>query len=98
MLSALAAIAEPQQTVIRIVASERPTTIAEIVSIFKRIARRGPRIVTSASRLSGLYTRRVQFRSMAAQPNVNLPAVSLAVGIAQLMLQERVNLARGGSQ
>ncbi len=97
MLSALAGIAESQQAVIRIVASERPTTIAEIVSIFKRIARRGPRIVTSANRLSGLYTRRVQFRSMAVQPNANLPAVSLAVGIAQLMLQERVNLARGGS-
>ncbi|MBU3897498.1 MAG: NAD(P)-dependent oxidoreductase [Gammaproteobacteria bacterium] len=98
MIRALARIGEPQQTVIRIVASERPTTIAEIVSIFKRIARRGPRIVTSASRLSGLYTRRVQFRSMATQASPSPPAMSLAVGIAQLMLQERVNLARGGSQ
>jgi len=80
------------------VASQQPTTIAEIVSIFKRIARRGPRIVTSASRLSGLYTRRVQFRSIATQAIPGLPAMSLAVGIAQLMLQERVNLARGGSQ
>lgn len=97
MVSVLARIAAPRQTVIRIVASERPTTIAEIVSIFKRIARRGPRIVTSASRLSGLYTRRVQFRSMAPQAGANLPAMSLAVGIARLMLQERVNLARGGS-
>lgn len=97
MVSALARISAPQQTVIRIVASQRPTTIAEIVSIFKRIARRGPRIVTSASRLSALYTRRVQFRSMATQEDASLPAVSLAVGIARLMLQERVNLAHGDS-
>ena len=98
MVSALAGIGAPQQTVIRIVASERPTTIAEIVSIFKRIARRGPRIVTSANRLSGLYTRRVQFRSMATQPSTSLRPMSLAVGIARLMLQERGNLARGDSQ
>lgn len=97
MVGALARINAPQQTVIRIVASQQPTTIAEIVSIFKRIARRGPRIVTSASRLSGLYARRVQFRSMVAPEMAILPAVSLPVGIARLMLQERVNLAHGDS-
>lgn len=95
IVGALRQIDAPQQTVIRIVASQQPTTIAEIVSIFKRIARRGPRIVTSASRLSSLYTRRVQFRSMVTPERASSPSVSLPVGIARLMLQERVNLARG---
>ncbi len=36
----------------KIIASEKPATIAERVSTFKRISRRKPRIVTSAIRLS----------------------------------------------
>lgn len=69
----------------RIIASEQPTTIAEIVSIYKRITRRNPRIVTSASKRSALYTRRIQFRSSAS----SMPRTSLAVGIAQVMAAER---------
>ena len=74
---------------IKIIASEHPTTIAEIVSVFKRLARRSPRIVTSASKLSALYTRRVQFRSLALPEQVKIPKKSLQVGIAQLMAAER---------
>lgn len=76
--------------VIKIVASEVPATIAEIVSIFKRVARRTPRIVTSASRLSTLYTRRVQFKSLTASIFQHGPRTSLTVGISQLMSAERV--------
>lgn len=70
---------------VRIIASEQPTTIAEIVSIYKRITRRNPRIVTSASKRSGLYTRRIQFRSSAS----STPRTSLVVGIAKVMAAER---------
>ncbi len=73
----------------KIVASEHPTTIAEIISVFKRITRRAPRVVTSASRLSKLYARRVQFRSIVLPEFGKLPQKSLAVGIAQLMTAER---------
>jgi len=43
----------------KIIASEQPTTIAEIISIFRRIARRAPRIVTEREQLTGIYSRRV---------------------------------------
>lgn len=75
--------------VTKIIASEHPATIAEIVSIFKRVARRKPRIVTSASKLSGLYSRRVQFRSVVLRENRMPPPQQLAIGIAQLMQAER---------
>jgi UDP-glucose 4-epimerase len=73
----------------RIIASEKATTIAEIISIYKRIARRTPRIVTSASKLSSNYSRSIQFRSTAPPVNSEIPRTNLFVGIAQLMAAER---------
>lgn len=80
----------------KIIASEKPTTIAEIISIFKRISRRRPSIVVSASRLSSNYTRRIQFHSMAVPINEPMPRTSLLVGIAQIMAAERSVFARSG--
>lgn len=73
----------------RIIASEQPTTIAEIVSIFKRITRRNPRVVTSASKLSSVYSRRIQFRTKTVSDSTRVPKTSLMVGIAQVMAAER---------
>jgi UDP-glucose 4-epimerase len=78
----------------KIIASEKPTTIAEIISVFKRIARRGPLIVTSASKLTSLYARRVQFRSVVLTDGARPMVTSLAVGIAQLMVAERAAFVR----
>ena len=89
MIAALRETASPQPVVIKIVASERPTTIAEIVSIFKKIARRAPRIVTSANRLSSLYARRVLFRSIITTGVPKTAATPIAIGIAQMMAAER---------
>lgn len=82
----------PQLT--KIVAAEHPTTIAEIVAIFKRLARRQPRIVTSASQRAGLYGRRIQFHSAIPLADHEKPTTSLPVGIAQLLEAERVRFAR----
>ena len=79
---------------IKIIASEKPTTIAEIISVFKRIARRRPRIVSSASKLSSLYTRRIQFFSQTLLIDKNMPTTSLLVGIAQVMAAERAALTQ----
>lgn len=78
----------------RIVASERPTSIAEIVATFRRVARRPPLIATSASRLSALYLRRVQYRStwLLERP---LPHTALPIGVAQVLAAERLAFARG---
>lgn len=78
----------------RLVASETPTTIAEIVATFKRVSRRTPRVVTSVSRNTGLYARRVQFRSIFASGADPLPSTSLIVGIGQLLQNERFNFAQ----
>jgi len=77
----------------KIIASEKPTTIAEIISVFNRIARRAPLIVTSASKMSSLYARRVQFRSVVMTDGASPVTTSLAVGIAQLMMAERTAFA-----
>jgi len=79
--------------VVKIVASGRPVTIAEIISIFKRITRKSPRITTSASKASSLYLRRVQFHSIIANQQRTPKIRSLAVGIAQLFWAERFSHA-----
>lgn len=95
IISALTFIKVNSCAVIKIIASERPTTIAEIVSVFSRLARRAPRIVTSASKLSALYSRRVQFRSVALPECAKRSRKSLLVGIAQLLTDERASFALG---
>ena len=79
----------------KIFASESPVTIAEIVSIFGRLARRAPRVIRSATRLSSLYSRRVQFRSVVTSSFQRAPGKRLPVGIAQVMMAERLAFMRG---
>ena len=94
IVMALRAIQERSRVVTKIIASEHPTTIAEIISLFKRIKRRAPRIITSANRLSQLYPRCVRFRSIVICESAALPKTSLPVGIAQLMAAEQATFAR----
>ena len=95
MVRALRAQPLTSRFLVKIVASERPTTIAEIVSTFKRIVRRAPRIVTSASRMTSLYSRRVQFRSVVLPATGAVASTSLAIGISQLMNAERAAFGQG---
>lgn len=80
----------------KIIASEHPTTIAEIISVYKRIARRRPGIISSASKLSSIYTRRIQFRSITVPIKEQMLKTSLLVGISQVMNAERVAFTRTG--
>ena len=90
MIGALRSTRQTSQVLTKIIASESPTTIAEIVSIFKRLARRTPLVVRSANRLSALYTRRVQYRSLVRSEIARPPGKRLAVGISQLMRAEQL--------
>lgn len=96
MVKVLRSTRELPNFLIKIIASERPATIAEIISIFKRLERRAPLIVTSASKLGRLYTRRVQFRSTVV-PELTVPKKSLLIGVAQMMAAERTAFARAKS-
>ena len=95
MITTLRAMSGRVHILTKIIASERPTTIAEIISIFKKIARRRLRIITSASRLTDLYSRRVQFCSIAFPEVAKTPKKSLIVGITQLMMAEHVAFIQG---
>lgn len=82
------------QVATKIVASEQAVSIAQIVSIFKRVMRQTPRVATSASPASALYTRCIKFKStlpVASQRD----RTSLVVGIAQLIAAERRLFAKG---
>jgi UDP-glucose 4-epimerase len=94
MVFTLRAISEKPRILIKIIASEQPMTIAMIISIFKRITRNAPRIVTSVSPLSALYSRRVHFRSIVLPICARTPKNSLVVGIAQLIMAERAAYVR----
>lgn len=89
IVAALGAINQAPGIDTRIIASEQPTTIAEIISVYKRITRRSPRIVTSASKLSSVYSRRIQFRTKNVTQSTRVPQTSLLVGIARVMAAER---------
>lgn len=75
----------------RLIASGESTTIAEIISIYKRISRRNPRVITSATKLSSVYTPRIQFRVQAPAQNERLFRTSLVIGIARVMAAERAS-------
>jgi len=92
MVSATRGMLDKQVT--KIIAAERPTTVAQIVSIFKRMARRRPRIVTSANQQSKLYKHRIEFRSHVAIGGVDIPLSSLEIGMAQLLEAERERYTR----
>jgi UDP-glucose 4-epimerase len=95
MMATLAAMQGKTRVLTKIIASELPVTIAEIIAIFRKITRRAPRIVTSSSKLSPLYARRVQFQSIVDPASGRPNARSLLVGIDQLMTSERAAFARG---
>lgn len=79
---------------VKIIASERPATVAEIVSTFRRVSRTKPRVVTSISRESGLYSRRIQFRSVTGGDQLRPKCRSLLLGIGELLAHERAAFAR----
>lgn len=93
MINATALASGTGQATIKIIASERPVTIAEIVSIFMRLARRAPRVIRSANRLSTLYSRRVQFTSIVFPNSALTQGKRLPVGIGQLLTRERIAFA-----
>jgi UDP-glucose 4-epimerase len=81
---------------IKIIASEQPASIAEIIYTFKRIARRAPRIVTSVCPDTAFYSRRIQFHSDIGEAG-DRPRTSLLVGISQVLAAERTAYVRGRS-
>lgn len=77
----------------RLVASEQPTAISELLGIFHRLTRRQPLIVTSICGPAHLYKRCVRFRSIALPEFRRLLATPLPLGIAAVLEAERRSMA-----
>ncbi len=74
----------PTQTVVKIFASQRATTLAEIIGIFARIARQHPRIICSAHSDGSRHVRSVRFRSHVWPDSSIKPQRPLPFGIFQV--------------
>ena len=78
---------------IKIVASEEPTTIAKIIGTFTSITKIPPRIVTSASKLSASYPHRMCFKSIVRPAKQK--EQPLLIGISDVLRAERLSLQKG---
>lgn len=80
--------------VIKIIAAERATSIAQLIGIFRRVAGRTPRLVTSTNALSAKYMRCVQFKSAENAGKPHSPDRTLVEGIHQILEEERAKRIR----
>lgn len=83
------------EVIMKIIAAEQPTSIAQLLGVFRRVSRRPVRLVTSVNNLSPLYLRCIRFRSEepAGQPHRN--GRTLHTGIHQVLEAERAAAFRG---
>ena len=82
----------------RLVVSEQPTAVSELLGIFRRLARRQPLIVTSISGPAHLYSRCAHYRSRLQPEFSGLRTTPLPLGIAKVLDAERRALARQGAR
>ena len=89
MIRALDALPDEGGQHLRIIAAGQPTSIAQIVHTFRRIARHPPRISLSSHTLSHLYAKQLNFQSTYAELNTGFIRTSLPIGIARVYEHER---------
>ena len=89
MMVAVASECESGQTIVRILASEDPTSIARIIGTFTSMLKIPPRISTGTNMLSAAYPHRMCFRSLARTARKQ---TSLVQGIARVLQAERIRL------
>lgn len=78
-----------QKVIVKIIASQRSTTIAEIVATFERLAKKSVLVVTSTTQLTKVYSRKIQFRSIVGAEEPKQFGKSLVVGLSQVLAAER---------
>ncbi len=83
------------EVVVKIVAAEQPTSIAQLLGTFRRVSRRPVRLVTSVNNLSPLYLRCIRFRSDEPAGQPHALCRNLHTGIHQILEAERATAFRG---
>lgn len=79
---------------VRLVASERPTSVAEIVSEFKRVAHRPVRVVMGAAGTWPRYPSSVTFKSLFRSTEYPITTSPIRIGIAAMLAAERMNFLK----
>ncbi len=83
------------EVVMKIIAAEQATSIAQLVGVFRRVSRRPVRLVTSLNSLSPLYVRCIRFRSDEPIGRPHAVGCSLHVGAHKVLEAERIAAFRG---
>ena len=83
------------EVVMKIVAAEQPTSIAQLLGVFRRVSRRPVRLVTSVNNLSPMYSRCIRFRSDEPAGQPHGVCRNLHTGIHQILEAERTAAFRG---
>jgi UDP-glucose 4-epimerase len=91
MVKSLRLVDNNKNYIKKIVASERPTTIAEIIGIFKRLHPYAPpRIIKQTVGSTSAYGRALRYKSNQNYKCINFKLTSLEIGISRIIAHELV--------
>jgi len=93
MVNAVTEINLKNGIALKIIASEVSTSIAQILTFYKKIFKRNLRFVTSSTQQSADYSRVISFRSISFQNSFLRLGSSLMVGITNIVASERQAIA-----
>lgn len=97
MLAALESASMTPQVLTKIIAAEQSTSIAEVLAMFRKVARRAPRITIARDALSAHYPVHVRYQSRVAPSWPASRRLPLLLGIAQLLRAETRAYAAGSA-
>lgn len=83
-----------ENVTMKIIASEEPTTVAEIIGLFRKILKTPPKISTATRTETARYPHRMKFRST-VMPHANKKRTSLLLGVSEVLAAEKLAIARG---
>jgi UDP-glucose 4-epimerase len=89
LVEILGAMSDTDPVCTKIVASQRVTTIAEILALFGRVGRQHPRVVTGATALTSKYSARLLFKSVVLPQFAVNHGTALPVCVFRILDSER---------
>jgi UDP-glucose 4-epimerase len=98
LVAAIRAMPHASSPLIKIVAAQQSTTIAEIVATFKRVGHKHPRIITGTTALSAKYSGRAQYRSIVGPEVAATNQLPLHVCVAHILEAERMAYVQPNQQ
>jgi UDP-glucose 4-epimerase len=91
IIGTLRSMTAARPLLVKIIAAQRITTVAEIISLFGRVGHRQPRIITGATALTSKYAPRLLFKSCEGSNTADLYRTALHVCVFRIMEAERLS-------